>query len=296
MEKKFPIFDSPLKTSSVRTVNISSLGVSRAATLLGLEESTLSTQLFGQVGEKLGTKITVERENSECRLASGNAISVDSHKDFSPSEKRLYRHEQLRFSKSSASDSGEDSIRFSTAGGRSMAISSNSLQRAKNLLGELEDPQNDSAGCSLASASKMKQPNSSASKEKQPNSTIYPRDDPFLLHTSRPIGCTSPDTPATKHNANMLHVERECHAINDIPKVLKPPSRLSEGDTASDVKCNTRRYHTPTGALVDITNYMAPHSGNMDHFANGKRIMGRRNSISPFKRPRSSRSFDLHPV
>ncbi|KAK3163964.1 hypothetical protein QOZ80_1AG0010770 [Eleusine coracana subsp. coracana] len=52
-KKQFPIFDSPLKSATVKTVNISSLGVSRAATLLGLEENTLSTQLFGHVGEKL---------------------------------------------------------------------------------------------------------------------------------------------------------------------------------------------------------------------------------------------------
>ncbi|TVU21686.1 hypothetical protein EJB05_31338, partial [Eragrostis curvula] len=284
LEKKFPMFASPLKTSSVRTVNISSVGVSRAATLLGLEENTLSTQFFGHVGEKLGTKITVEQEDPECRIdvAHENAISVDPHKGFCQSENRIFMdaHEQMRFSKSTASDSGDHSIRFSTAGGQSMAISSDALQRAKSLLGESEDPLNDSAGCSLASAS----------KEKLPNSTIYPKDEPDLSHISRANGYASPDTPAIIRNANGLHVVREYHPVNQIPKIPKPPSRsLTEGDNASDVKYNTRRHHMPAGALVDITNCMAPRSGSTDHFSNGKGILGGRNSISPFKRPRSSR-------
>uniref|UniRef100_A0A8R7PPP1 Uncharacterized protein n=1 Tax=Triticum urartu TaxID=4572 RepID=A0A8R7PPP1_TRIUA len=71
MDKNIPVFASPLKTSCARTVNISSAGVSRAATLLGLEENTLSTQFFGHVGDKLGTKIKFERKNPEQRLASG---------------------------------------------------------------------------------------------------------------------------------------------------------------------------------------------------------------------------------
>jgi breast cancer 2 susceptibility protein len=51
----------------------------------------------------------------------------------------------------------------------------------------------------------------------------------------------------------------------------------------------------PAGVLVDITNFMGTHSGNIDHVANEKRRIGGRNSPSPFKRPRSSRSFDPHP-
>uniref|UniRef100_A0A453E203 Uncharacterized protein n=2 Tax=Aegilops tauschii subsp. strangulata TaxID=200361 RepID=A0A453E203_AEGTS len=64
LDKNIPVFASPLKTSCARTVIISSAGVSRAATLLGLEENTLSTQFFGHVGDKLGTKINFERKKS----------------------------------------------------------------------------------------------------------------------------------------------------------------------------------------------------------------------------------------
>ncbi|CAL4978042.1 unnamed protein product [Urochloa decumbens] len=285
MGKKFPAFASPLKTSCARTVNVSSAGVSRAATLLGLEEDTLSTQFFGDVGDKLGTKITVKRENPEQRLdvASVNAISGGPHNGFCPTGNPILidRHQQFGFSKTT-SDAGEHSIRFSTAGGRSMAISTDALQRAKSLLGDsdLSVPPNDSVGHSLASA-----------KEKLPDSIISPNGyEANLLHRTKAIGYAVPDTPVMKGNDNKFQLGREYRAINEIPKAPKPPSRcLSEVNNAIDTKDKTQRHHMPAGPLVDITNYMATCSGNTDNFANGKRIIGGRNSISPFKRPRSSR-------
>ena len=115
--------------------------------------------------------------------------------------------------------------------------------------------------------------------------------------TTKAIGYAVPDIPVTKGNANKFHMGRQYLSINEIPKVPKLPRYLSEGDNAIDTKDKTQRHHMPAGPLVDITNYMATGSGkNTDHFANGKRVIGGRNSISPFKRPRSSRSFDLHPV
>ena len=292
MDKKFPVFASPLKRSCARTVNVSSAGVSRAATLLGLEEDTLSTQFFGHVGDKLGTKITVKLENPERMLdvTSVHAISGGPHKGFCPTEEPIVieSHQQFGFSKTT-SDTGGHSIRFSTASGRSMAISTDALQRAKSLLSDSgsEVSPNDSVGCSLASA-----------KEKQPDSTISPKgDESNLLHGTKAIGYAVPDIPVTKGNANKFHMGRQYLSINEIPKVPKLPRYLSEGDNAIDTKDKTQRHHMPAGPLVDITNYMATCSGkNTDHFANGKRVIGGRNSISPFKRPRSTRSFDLHPV
>lgn len=310
MDKKFPIFASPLKTSCARTVNISSVGVSRAATLLGLEENTLSTQFFGHVGDKLGTKITVERENPEHRLG---VASVHGISGGCPTENRVLMDQQqpVGFSKRAVSDSGEHPIRFSTAGGRSMAISSDALQRAKSLLGEsdLAVSPNYLVGHSLAPACKEKLPTSTvAPKEDEPDLSKISRakgktESAIFSHQAMPdrkhtgsFGFAVPDTPMTNGNANRFHVGREYRPSSEIPKILKPSSRcLSETDNASDTKDKTRRLHMPAGALADITNYMGTHSGSTDHFANEKRRIGGRNSISPFKRPRSSRSFDLHP-
>jgi breast cancer 2 susceptibility protein len=143
---------------------------------------------------------------------------------------------------------------------------------------------NDSIGHSLASAT-----------EKLPKSTISLKGDvPNLLHGTRAIGYAVPDAPLTKKSANQFHMGREYRPINEIPKVPRPPSRcLSEGNNVSNAKDKTQWHHMPAGPLVDITNYMATCSGNTDRLANGKRIIGGRNSISPFKRPRSSRSFDI---
>ncbi|AQK42453.1 protein BREAST CANCER SUSCEPTIBILITY 2 homolog A isoform X11 [Zea mays] len=287
MDKKIAASASPLKTSHARTVNISSTGVSRAATLLGLEENTLSTQFFGHVSDKLGTEITVKRGNPEHMLdvASAHAISSGTHKGFIyPTENPTHmdKHQQFGFSKSSTSYVGEHSIRFSTAGGRSMAISVDALQRAKSLLGDsdLVVSPNGSIGRSLASAI-----------ENLPKPTISPKGDVSnLSYGTRAIGYAVPDTPVTKTSANQFHMGREYRPVNEIPKVPKPPSRcLSEGDNASNSKDKTQWHHMPAGPLVDITNYMATCSGNTDCLANGKRIIGGRNSVSPFKRPRSSR-------
>jgi breast cancer 2 susceptibility protein len=108
------------------------------------------------------------------------------------------------------------------------------------------------------------------------------------------FGHAVPDTPATNENANRFH--GGSHSISEISKIPKPSSRfLSEADNAEDSKDKTQRLHMPAGVLVDITNFMGTHSGNIDHVANEKRRIGGRNSPSPFKRPRSSRSFDPHP-
>ncbi|CAM0879886.1 unnamed protein product [Alopecurus aequalis] len=296
MDKQFPVFTSPLKTSCARTVNISSVGVSRAATLLGLEENTLSTQFFGHVGDKLGTKITVERENQEQRLdhayrATDNQVHKEPHRPFELSNDTFF-------------DSSEHSISFSTAGGRSMAISSDALQRAKSLLGESDVvvSGNKSLGYSLAFGCEDEIPNSTvAPKGGGPDSSKISRANgkPEIATFShqamsdrkhaRSFGHSVTDTPATNENANMFHVGS--HSISEIPKIPKPSLRfLSETDNVNDSKDKTGRLHRPAGALVDIANFMGTHSGNIDHGQkNEKRRIGDRNSATPFKRPRSSR-------
>ncbi|PNT69978.1 hypothetical protein BRADI_2g03990v3 [Brachypodium distachyon] len=306
-DKKFHVFTSPLKTTCARTVNISSVGVSRAAALLGLEENTLSTQFFGHVGEKLGTKITVERENPEQRLgtASVHGISGGCSMSSFPTENQVLKEPHMSFllSNSTLSDSGECPIRFSTAGGRSMAISSDALQRAKSLLGESElaVSKDDLVGHSSVSVSKDEIPSStlawkegdldlpkiSRAEGKTELSTFSHEAIPEKKHTGS-FGYAVPDTLATKGNGNRFHVGS--HSISNIPKIPKPSSRcLSESDNASDTKDMARRLHMPSGALVDITNFMGEHSGNINHVNNEKRRSVGRNSASPFKRPRSSR-------
>ncbi|KAG8046006.1 hypothetical protein GUJ93_ZPchr0008g12594 [Zizania palustris] len=311
MGKNIPIFTSPLKTICARTVNVSSVGVSRAATLLGLEENTLSTQLFGHVGDKLGTKITVERENLEQHVfAPVHGTSGGCHRSTFPAEMPENRvltdqNQPFVFSNTTISDSGEHAIRFSTAGGRSMAISSDALQRAKSLLGEsdLEVLPNDLLGHTSAYTCKENLQNSAC---------LLKEDGPGLLKTSRgkskteptkfphqampnmkdicSLGYAVPDTTVANGNADRFHVTRDCHPINEIPKIPKPSSRcLSGTENASATKDKTRRLQMPSGPLVDITNFADTRSVNIDHLASEKRRIRGSNSVSPFKRPRSSR-------
>uniref|UniRef100_A0A0D3EJY6 Tower domain-containing protein n=1 Tax=Oryza barthii TaxID=65489 RepID=A0A0D3EJY6_9ORYZ len=308
VDKYIPIFTSPLKTSCARTVHISSVGVSRAATLLGLEENTLSTQLLGHVGDKLGTKITVERENSEHQfgVASVSGISGGCPISSGPAENQVLMdpHQHFAFSKTTFSDSSEQAIRFSTAGGRTMAISSDALQRAKNLLGEsdLEVSPNNLLGHSSASACKENIQNSTGlRKEGEPvllksrgNNKTEPAQfsipaKPDRKHTDS-LEYAVPDVTLANGNSIRLHAARDFHSINEIPKIPKPSSRCSFGtENASDTKDKARRLQMPSGPLIDITNYIGTHSVNTDYLAGEKRRFGGRNSISPFKRPRSSR-------
>lgn len=163
-----------------------------------------------------------------------------------------------------------------------MAISTDALKRAKSILGDLDlvvSP-NHSLGDSLALAT-----------EKLPNSTISPKgDESNLFHRTMATGYDVPDAPVTKGNANKFHMGREYCPRNEIPKAPKLPSRcLSECNNASNTKDNYQRHNMPDQPLIDITNYMATFSGNTDSLSNRKRIINGRNSISPFKRPRSSR-------
>ncbi|VAH73157.1 unnamed protein product [Triticum turgidum subsp. durum] len=301
MDKKIPVFASPLKTSCARTVNISSVGVSRAATLLGLEGNTLSTQFFGHVGDKLGTKINFEQENPEQRLGLASY----------PTENQVHKepHRPFELSNNTVSDSGEHSIRFSTAGGRSMAISSDALERAKSLLGESD--------LVVSTNNLVSYPLGSACNDKMQNSTVAPKEGGSDLSKRRRVsgrtelatfshqamsdrkdtgslGNAVSDIHPTSENTNRFHVG-SC-STSEIPKIVKPSSRcLSETDNTNDTKDKTRQLHMPAGALVDISNFMGSYSGNIDHVVNEKRRIGGRNSASSFKRPRSSRSFDLHP-
>ncbi|KAM3197159.1 hypothetical protein ACQJBY_072686 [Aegilops geniculata] len=295
MDKKIPVFASPLKTSCARTVNISSVGVSRAATLLGLEENTLSTQFFGHVGDKLGTRINFEQENPEQRLG------IASY----PTENQVHKepHRPFELSNNTVSDPGEHSIRFSTAGGRSMAISSDALERAKSLLGESD--------LVVSTNNFVGYPLRSACNDKMQNSTVAPKEGGSDLSKRRRVsgrtelatfshqamsdrkhtgsfGNAVSDIHPISENTNRFHVGSR--STSEIPKIMKPSSRcLSETDNANDPKDKTRQLHMPAGALVDISNFMGAHSGNIDHVVNEKRRIGGRNSTSSFKRPRSSR-------
>ncbi|VAH57527.1 unnamed protein product [Triticum turgidum subsp. durum] len=301
MDKKIPVFASPLKTSCARTVNISSVGVSRAATLLGLEENTLSTQFFGHVGDKLGTKINFEQENAEQRLGLASY----------PTENQVHKepHRPFELSNNTISDSGEHSIRFSTAGGRSMAISSDALERAKSLLGESD--------LVVSTNNLVSYPLGSACNDKMQNSTVVPKEGGSDLSKRRRVsgrtelatfshqamsdrkdtgsfGNAVSDIHPTSENTNRFHVGSR--STSEIPKIVKSSSRcLSETDNTNDTKDKTQQLHMPAGALFDISNFMGSYSGNIDHVVNEKRRILGRNSASSFKRPRSSRSFDLHP-
>ncbi|VAH57520.1 unnamed protein product [Triticum turgidum subsp. durum] len=231
MDKKIPVFASPLKTSCARTVNISSVGVSRAATLLGLEENTLSTQFFGHVGDKLGTKINFEQENAEQRLGLASY----------PTENQVHKepHRPFELSNNTISDSGEHSIRFSTAGGRSMAISSDALERAKSLLGESD--------LVVSTNNLVSYPLGSACNDKMQNSTVVPKEGGSDLSKRRRVsgrtelatfshqamsdrkdtgsfGNAVSDIHPTSENTNRFHVGSR--STSEIPKIVKSSSRF----------------------------------------------------------------------
>lgn len=149
--------DSVFQTGSGKTVSLSTAGLLRASALLGLEGNNdpSTQQYFEHAMDHLGARITTPRENSHAKLGWGvnsgttgsvridpmdaQSVQRNSHtcpKYFCLSGNQLAKdslQNPLGFELHS-SDSTQMHIKFHTAGGRSIMISSDALQRARSLL------------------------------------------------------------------------------------------------------------------------------------------------------------------
>lgn len=325
--------NSLFKTGSGKMVNISSDGLIKAKTLLGFSEDTLDCT-FESLQPTTKLHATGERyelqESSHLHLYKGvnnyrtmNAVSR-------PSPSLIYKTNSVGSTCTLKNDSDinlvqpeiyistckKDSIKFYTAGGRSISVSNDALQRARSLL---SDPDLGSflnegdAGDSIFSFSNEGQSDSRASGEgNDPHTPLYhhtmakrkPMTKSFtsplksyreMEYSTKFLNANAGSNLITKFNA--VGKEIDCSLQSSITCPQKPSNDKNE---MSDTSVHNSLMHDfssridPLGkssrrSFADISNVMdTAHASNRQP-TSGKRRLASRVMVSPFKKPRSSK-------
>lgn len=217
-------------------------------------------------------------------LCSGNIVFGDACQNPQGSEVPTFG------AKSVEGPRARPPIMFQTAGGRSVSISSDALQRARSLLGDsdLGVLQNDiKASHPLTFDPKDEKSFDGISRNKE-NITFDPfQDSPASKNVLANLSYFLPDADQLNVNGTLLK-SRNWPSCKTIPMLNPQHKGLYTNNVISTVKM-TQQSRIPSGPLVEISNLIGVDNGNMDRFTTEKRRLGRRNSISPFKRPRTSR-------
>ncbi|XP_047949061.1 protein BREAST CANCER SUSCEPTIBILITY 2 homolog B-like [Salvia hispanica] len=302
--------NSMFQTGLGKTVSISSAGLLRAKTLLGLD---------GNCDQEQRQKQSISSE----LLSSANPSHLDTQKlsklNFSSSTKAgayprvkssTHPNESMNFPECMTAAASElPQVKFQTAGGRSISVSSDALQRAKNLLGNLEVD-------SFLNEASTANPLFSVIDGK-PSCLSNKKDDftsPFLHHQAIENGgqplrnfSSSPSSSSYKRNSfgkserlqpgNNLIAQFDAEAAgnsckrhyNGFTGERKPPKKKScsnmDGLEFAILPKSDPSKGSSNTALVDISNTM--NIDNKQYSVEKKRLRGI-SSVSPFKKPRSS--------
>lgn len=201
-------------------------------------------------------------------------------------------------------------IKFQTAGGRSISVSSDALQRAKSLLGDTEHSNfldEKDAASPLFSFSDDRKSNSNLSIKKRKSCTpSYQCTSNGVSSSSRftsPLKSTLPKIPLSSRLGNMQPAnnlikhfdavanDSASQSYSGIPRhrnhLQQKSNMLPMSCTEKDISTSsTPLERSSNRVLTDISNTIATgHTDGKQNFS-GKRRLGRMNSVSPFKRPR----------
>ncbi|KAM7262420.1 hypothetical protein ACFE04_000103 [Oxalis oulophora] len=254
---------SLFKTASGKTVKVSSAGLVRAKTLLGLDEDNSNFNFqTATMGKELDNK--------------GHLNSMQSE--------------------TSCSASKPPQIKFSTAGGKSISVSSHALKRARNLLGEPElgTPElgtildnMDSPAVSYFKESRFDD-TSSSNNENEFYSPFLHRDTTENKNVSKIF--TSPFRSSSKQ-VRSADIVSGSNLIKRFDAVGNENVLPRDYDKSNDNACDptSRKMDVQRSLaepLVDITNRIVTACPNSKQVINQKRRFGI-NSVTPFKRPRN---------
>lgn len=194
-------------------------------------------------------------------------------------------------------------IKFSTAGGRSISISSDALQRARSLLGDPESSAFSDEGnlgsSDLPSVKSKKNYYKSFDRKYDPCASVYPNNTAKSINKSKSF--ISPLRSASHQRQSSL---RDMHSGDNLIKKFEAEDPMSVSRSSCEISCTSemqlqkslgcgsgrvnQQERSSVGALCDISNTIGMGSANTRHTTIENRRL-QRSSISPFKRPRSSK-------
>lgn len=289
--------NSLFQTGSGKMVNISPDGLVRAKTLLGLGDDNDHSKLPGSNSGG----VAMDAASISRSPLINKTVSVQTRCKKNEADLNFMSPERLNLTPDKPS-----SIKFHTAGGRSISVSTDALQRARSLLGdpELGSFLNEGdAGDSVFSFSKGR-----GHDERTPFSHQKMTRKNFLTKTSvSPLQSSSKQvrsSSAINSSTNLITQfdvvsnESVCKSNSELPYRQEKP--LS--DKPCIIKTVENNYLENGGSLrinpvgkslakplVDISNTVGTTAMNSTQKSGVKRRLGR-SSISPFKKPRTSNS------
>ncbi|XP_042510646.1 protein BREAST CANCER SUSCEPTIBILITY 2 homolog B-like isoform X2 [Macadamia integrifolia] len=326
-EDRHSFSNSHFRTGSGKTVSVSSAGLLRAKTLLGLEENNnhFTSQGFGNTrnlptsdelnsfgnSSNLVTRAALQNNRSlAARSVPQHLVSFPTDMYSPGSDPQKEKVPDIQLTVGSKSARIPSPIKFQTAGGRSISVSSDALQRARCLLGdaELDSLSNEGFGDdSLFSNFKEKTFGEiPLNKENDPYASCLQQN----AHASKTF------RPLMGLISNQKHSTATAEDINsgsNLPNKVGSDSFIHEGTftATGNIFCMQKSFNSevpvkhPLGKecgsrmasvsrsldrpLVDISNNIGHANSNQKRTPCEKKRLGRRSSISPFKRPRSSR-------
>ncbi|XP_009776180.2 protein BREAST CANCER SUSCEPTIBILITY 2 homolog B-like isoform X1 [Nicotiana sylvestris] len=306
LEKQFNTSNSMFQTGSGKAVSISSAGLNRAKAVLGLEENGDNRSSDERFGFRSSVPFVAVEGIANTWSTKASAASL------SPFDVKL------NSSVCAAEDLVPDflhcadkppPIKFHTAGGRSISVSSEALKRARSLLGDPElgslvdekdvvDPLfsfpkdqksvdqssikelNSDTPVSLLSAAKG---NGSSSLFTPPfGSTLYHKKSSVKTENLAPASNLMKEFDAVAKEST----SRPDHSIPQHGEAFNKNSAavdLRENDISSKPKLLQR---PSRGPLVDISNNIGAGSADRNQNFGQKRKPGRGSFVSPFKKPR----------
>ncbi|KAK3029484.1 hypothetical protein RJ639_037505 [Escallonia herrerae] len=310
--------NSMFQTGSGKAVNISTTGLVRAKSLLGFADNHDNESFQGFEPK---TKDSKDSEHFAWQSSCRSEMTKDSPSvPSSPFDLKCG---------SVGSDSKETTphyvhsasrqppIKFHSAGGRFISVSSDALQRARSLLG---DPElgafldgGDAGNPSFSSYKESISDYSSVDKDNDPSIPLPDQGTAKSKHM--PNNFVSPLRPISYQKQSVARSEsrglgsnlikkfnEEGHdstsrPSNDFPVQEKhlsnhPPSfhgvRREPFPNGTGSRINSLG-RSSSGPLVDISNTIATEDTDNKRTAGDKRRLGKKSSVSPFKKPRSSK-------
>ncbi|KAK6118245.1 hypothetical protein DH2020_048031 [Rehmannia glutinosa] len=309
--------NSMFQTGSGKNVNISSAGLLRAKTLLGLDENNDRESLHGfekKQKQSSSTELFAWENPSHLETQDPSSLSISSSTKVLTSsvKSRSCRSESMKLPDFMNIAPKPPPVKFRTAGGRSISVSTDALQRARSLLGnpEFDSFLNEASTADpLLSLADVAKP-SCSSNQNNYSSTPFLRkgtengDSSSIMFTS-PLGSRSHRKQSfgkleklqpgnnliTQFDAE-AKINRSNRPSNALSCDRKPLSNNSYSEkvdleNAVQLKSDLSK-RSSNGALVDISNTM--HTNHMDskQYSGEKKRLRRIISASPFKKPRSS--------